>query len=44
MSLIRDMTHYILGDEREQHRSDVSDDIVTKGIITEELAHALFAG
>jgi hypothetical protein len=43
-SLIRDMKQYILGEEREWHESDASEDIVTKGIITEELTHALLVG
>jgi hypothetical protein len=44
MSLIRNMKHYILGAESELHSSDSSEDIVSKGIITEELVHALLAG
>ena len=44
MSLIRNMKHYILGAESEFHSSDSSEDIVSKGIITEELVHALLVG
>ena len=44
MSLIRNMNHYILGAESEFHSSDSSEDIVSKGIITEELVHALLVG
>lgn len=44
MSLIRNMKHYILGAESELHSNDSSEDIVSKGIITEELVHALLAG
>jgi hypothetical protein len=44
MSLIRNMKHYILGAESELHSSDSSEDIVSKGIITEELVHALLSG
>lgn len=43
MSLIRDMKHYILGPEKECH-PDPSDDIVSKGIISEELTLTLLAG
>jgi hypothetical protein len=44
MSLIRNMKHYILGAESELHSKDSSEDIVSKGIITEELVHTLLAG
>ncbi|KAF2635656.1 hypothetical protein P280DRAFT_553703 [Massarina eburnea CBS 473.64] len=43
-SLIRDMKHYILGEEREWQKNDASEDIVTKGIVTEELTHSLLVG
>lgn len=43
-SLIRDMKHYILGDERESRESDASEDVVTKGIITDDMAHSLLIG
>jgi hypothetical protein len=43
-SLIRDMKHYILGEERERRESDASEDIVTKGIITEDMTHTLLVG
>jgi hypothetical protein len=44
MSLIRNMKHYILGVESELHSIDSTEDIISKGIITEELVHALLAG
>ena len=43
-SLIRDMKHYILGEEQERCESDASEDIVVKGIITEEMTHTLLVG
>lgn len=43
MSLIRDMKQYILGAEKEWH-PDTSDDIITKGIVSEELVHTLLDG
>jgi hypothetical protein len=43
MSLIRNMKHYILGVEK-LHSIDSTEDIISKGIITEELVHALLAG
>lgn len=43
-SLIRDMKHYILGEERGSRESDSSEDIVTKGIVTEEMTQSLLAG
>ncbi|KAG0648784.1 Zn(2)-C6 zinc finger-containing prtT [Hyphodiscus hymeniophilus] len=43
-SLIRDMKHYILGEGRGSHETDASEDIVAKGIISEEVAHSLFIG
>jgi hypothetical protein len=44
MSLIRDMKQHILGAEQESHDSDTSEDIVAKGIITEEMTRTLVAG
>jgi hypothetical protein len=44
MSLIRDMKQHILGAEQENHDSDTSEDIVAKGIITEEMTRTLIAG
>jgi len=44
MSLIRDMKQHILGSEQENHDSDTSEDIVAKGIITEEMTRTLIAG
>ncbi|RDW71693.1 hypothetical protein BP5796_07727 [Coleophoma crateriformis] len=41
-SLIRDMKHYLLGAERETLK-DASEDVISKGIITEEMAHTLLA-
>jgi hypothetical protein len=43
-SLIRDMKQHILGAEQESHDSDTSEDIVAKGIITEEMTRTLIAG
>ncbi len=44
MSLIRDMKQHILGAEQESHDSDTSEDIVAKGIITEEMTRTLLTG
>lgn len=44
MSVIRYMKHHILGGEQESHDSDTSEDIVAKGIITEEMTRTLVAG
>lgn len=43
-SLIRDMKHYILGGEKRSHESESFDDVVAKGIITEEMALSLLIG
>ncbi len=43
-SLIRDMKHYILGEERGSQESDPSEDIVAKGIVTEEVTESLLTG
>ena len=44
MSLIRDMKQHILGPELEFLSSDQSEDIVAKGLITEEMTRTLLAG
>lgn len=44
MSLIRDMKQHILGGDQDHHDSDTSEDIVAKGIITEEMTRTLAAG
>lgn len=43
-SLIRDMKHYILGEERGSQKSEPSEDIVAKGIITEEMTQLFLTG
>jgi hypothetical protein len=44
MSLIRDMTQHIIGTERARPDSYDSDDVIFKGIITEEMAGTLLTG
>lgn len=44
MSLIRDMKQHILGVERAWGGWDASDDVVSKGIITEETTRVLLSG
>lgn len=43
-SLIRDMKQYILGEEKGSHESDASEDIVAKGIISEDKTQSLLIG
>jgi hypothetical protein len=43
-SLIRDMKHYILGEEKGLQEIDASEDIVAKGIITDDLVQILLIG